>query len=766
MTNRRERILLVDDDEDIKTIIRDRFEKLGYNVLTAGNGQDALRIIDMQDPDAVILDLQMPRMDGMEVIRRLKDNSQLPVIVLTAFGTILKAVEAMKAGAYDFVTKPFSHDHLEVVVKKALDYRALQTNNLYLQGEVDAAFQGIMGESPKIREALEMAQKVAGTSSTVLLLGGSGTGKEMFSRSIHRWSDRAGKPFVVVNSVALRDELLESELFGHEKGAFTGAYALKRGKLEIADRGTVFFDEIGDLKLELQAKLLRVLQEREFERVGGNRTIRVDIRMIAATNQNLYKKVQEGEFRDDLFYRLNVVAIQIPLLRERKEDIPALAHFFLTCACREMKRSLMEFSPEAVNHLMGYHWPGNVRELKNLIERAVVLADGKEIHPHDLPLPPFNNHKRESSEIQSYHEAVRQFQTEIIQRAMEQAGGNQSRAADLLKLQRTYLARLIRKLNIRNKIIAGLFIMIIFFTINLTQAYGMEIAVIRSQGLPIYQEAVVGIKSIYKGKIREYDLKGDLNQSGNIVSEVRRHPPDAIIAVGLLATVVAKDNFKSTPVVFCMVLNPDRFSISGNNLTGVTLNISSSETVPRLRELFPSARRIGVLYDPGKTGMLEQEKQIAQSWGFTLITREVPSIKMLSDAFSEIQHNIDLLWLIPDSTVVTPESLEFIFLRAFENNIPVITFSKELLSRGAVLTFSPDYSSIGEEAGRLVNQILQGKKPADLPIRPVKKIKTSINLVLAKKMGVEINQAAIYAMRDQIEIFNPAKTAQTNYPGR
>src|SRR4030067_1595631 len=325
-----------------------------------------------------------------------------------------------------------------------------------------------------------------------------------------------------------------------------------------------------------------------------------------------------------------------------------------------MKRQKMEFSPEAMNHLKGYNWRGNVRELKNLIERAVVLADGNEINPDDLPLPPFNHNKKESSAIQSYHESVRQYQKEIIRRAMEQAGGNQSRAANLLNLQRTYLARLIRKLNIT---IAVIFLMIIFFTLNLSQAYGMEIAVIRSQDLPIYQEAVVGIKSIYKGKFREYNLKGDLDESGNIVRELRKHPPDAIIAVGPLATVVAKDNFKSTPVVFCMVLNPDRFSISGNNLTGVTLNVSSSETVPRLRELFPSARRIGILYDPGKTGILEKERQIAQSWGFTLIAKEVPSIKMLSDALREIQHNIDLLWLIPDSTVVTPESLEFIFLK-------------------------------------------------------------------------------------------------------
>src|SRR3972149_875574 len=479
-----ETILLVDDDEDIRTIIKDRLEKLGYHVMTAGNGQEALRAIDSHEPDVLILDLQMPIMDGMEVIRRLKDNPQLPIIVLTAFGTIENAVAAMKAGAFDFVTKPFTPDHLDIVIKKALDYRALRRNNLYLQGEIDASFPGIIGESQKIREAMEMAQKVAVTSSTVLLLGESGTGKEMFARYIHRKSERSKKPFVVINSVALRDELFESELFGHEKGAFTGAYALKRGKLEIADGGTVFFDEIGDLKPELQAKLLRVLQEHEFERVGGNRTIRVDIRTIAATNQNLYKKVQEGEFRDDLFYRLNVVAIQLPLLRERKEDIPTLARFFLTDACREMKRPDMEFSPEAMNHLMGYHWPGNIRELKNLIERAVVLADGKEINPNDLPLPPFNRNKQESSAIQSYHESVRQYQKEIIRRAMEQAGGNQSRAANLLNLQRTYLSRLIRKLNIT---IAVIFLMIIFFTLNLSQAYGMEIAVIRSQDLPIFK---------------------------------------------------------------------------------------------------------------------------------------------------------------------------------------------------------------------------------------------------------------------------------------
>ncbi|MCC6545097.1 MAG: sigma-54-dependent Fis family transcriptional regulator [Nitrospirae bacterium] len=450
--NMHETILLVDDDEDIRTIIKDRLEKLGYHVMTAGNGQEALKSIDSHEPDIVILDLQMPIMDGMEVIKRLKDNPQLPIIVLTAFGTIENAVAAMKAGAFDFVTKPFSPDHLDIVIKKALDYRALRRNNLYLQGEIDASFPGIIGESQKIREALEMAQKVAGTSSTVLLLGGSGTGKEMFARFIHRRSERSKKPFVVVNSVALRDELFESELFGHEKGAFTGAYAMKRGKLEIADGGTVFFDEIGDLKPELQAKLLRVLQEREFERVGGYRPIRIDIRTIAATNQNLYKRVQEGKFRDDLFFRLNVVSIQLPLLKERKEDIPNLISFFLNDACREIKRPVMKISPEAMEHLINYHWPGNVRELKNIIERAVVLADdsSKEITPLDLPFPTYNLKMEDPHTIKPYHESVVRCQREVILRAMQQTGGNQAKAANLLNLQRTYLARLIRKLNIRD----------------------------------------------------------------------------------------------------------------------------------------------------------------------------------------------------------------------------------------------------------------------------------------------------------------------------
>ena len=299
--------------------------------------------------------------------------------------------------------------------------------------------------------------------------------------------------------------------------------------------------------------------------------------------------------------------------------------------------------------------------------------------------------------------------------------------------------------------------MIISITFTAEHAHGKEIAIITSQELPIYREAVAGIKSIYyDGKIREYDLKGDLEESGRVVREINRHPPDLILTVGLLATVVAKDSFQRTPIVYSMVFNPDRFSISGNNLTGVSLNISSFEAIRRLRELFPDAKKIGILYDPAKSRKtVEKDMQIAHTWGFTLIAKEVSSIKEMPVAFREIQNEIDLLWLIPDSTVVTPESLEFIFLKAFENRIPVIAFSKELLSRGAILTFSPDYHSVGVEAGQLARQILQGKSPANNPVSSVKKLHTSINLMVAKKLGIEIDRAAMYSMRDQIEIFTP-----------
>jgi DNA-binding NtrC family response regulator len=448
MTSIKATIMVVDDDPDIRLILKDRLEALNYCVVTAANGGEALEKVAQEEPDLMFLDLQMPGMDGMQVLRKLKDHSDLAIIIITAFGTIEKAVEAIKEGAFDFIAKPFSPEHLDLVIKKALERKALRQENLYLKSEMNASAVEIVGKNSKLQKAIEIAKKVAATSSTILLLGESGTGKEIFARSIHRWSPRAQGPFVVVNCVALRDELLESELFGHEKGAFTGAHEMRKGKLEIANGGTVFLDEIGDFKPELQAKLLRVIQEREFERVGGNKHIHVDIRIIAATNRDLQQDVQEGRFREDLFFRLNVVAISLPPLRDKKEDIPLLADLFLRRCCRILKRPLLKLSAEAMDHLMAYHWPGNVRELANLIERAVILAKGMEIVPEDLPLLRGKNSGTESSQEKNYHAAIRSYQKEVIRQALHSSDGNQARAARLLGLQRTYLSRLIRKLNI------------------------------------------------------------------------------------------------------------------------------------------------------------------------------------------------------------------------------------------------------------------------------------------------------------------------------
>ncbi len=449
MASLKAKILVVDDDPDIRSILQDRLESLGHQVVNAENGRAALSRIGQESPDLILLDLQMPDMDGIRVLKKLQGNCDFPVIVITAFGTIEKAVEAMKEGAMDFITKPFSADHLDIVIKRAIECKAIKQENTYLKQEVNAPYLEIVGSSPKLQEAIQIARKVSTTPSTVLLLGESGTGKEVFARSIHRWSPRAKAPFVVVNCVALRDELLESELFGHEKGAFTGAHEIKHGKLEIANGGTVFLDEIGDFKPDLQAKLLRVIQEREFERVGGNKRIHVDIRIIAATNRDLYKDVQEGRFREDLFFRLNVVMIPLPPLRHKKEDIPLLTDLFLRRYCRVLNKPLMKISPEAMDHLMRYHWPGNVRELGNLIERAVVLAKGSIITPEDLPLLRETGNGEHHPIQKNYHDAVRFYQRQVILCALQGSGGNQAKAAEHLGLQRTYLARLIKKLNIK-----------------------------------------------------------------------------------------------------------------------------------------------------------------------------------------------------------------------------------------------------------------------------------------------------------------------------
>jgi DNA-binding NtrC family response regulator len=446
------RVLLVDDDPDFCEALGDRLRSLGFEVSVADRGPEALRLCREEAPAIVLLDLVLPGMDGMAVLEAIRRSEpDVVVIVITGHGTIARAVEAMKKGAYDFVSKPVDAKHLEIVLGKALERQALRDANALLSSELGDRYAAIVGDSSQMREVLDVARRAAPSGSTVLLLGESGTGKEVIARAIHRWSRRADQPFVVVNCVALSEELLESELFGHERGAFTGAHQQKRGKLEVAHGGTVLLDEIGDIRPALQAKLLRVLQDQTFERVGGTRPIQTDVRFVAATNRDLRTAVRDGLFRLDLFYRLNVVSVTLPPLRERAGDVPALAQHFLERYRRELKRELRAITPDALAALRRYAWPGNVRELENVIERAAVLADGPDVTPRDLP-----GEIREAGltegmtpeAARTYHAAVEEFKRGLIASTLRRTSGNRTRAARLLGLQRTYLARLIRDLGL------------------------------------------------------------------------------------------------------------------------------------------------------------------------------------------------------------------------------------------------------------------------------------------------------------------------------
>lgn len=447
MNNSLVKILVVDDDPDLLDLITDRLSANGFAVIRAANGLDALNAIKKEEPTIVFLDLQMPKMSGMDVLRTIKkEGINITVIVISAFGTIESAVEAIKEGAYDFIVKPFDPTHLEVVINKVLEREGLKSAKEYLSSQLGERYRFIIGNNPKMAEIVEMTKKVANSKSTVLLLGESGTGKEVIARSIHQWSDRAKGPFIPVNCVALSENLLESELFGHEKGAFTGAIQQKKGKLELADSGTLFLDEVGDISPSLQAKLLRVLQDHEFERVGGTKYIKVDIRVVAATNRDLNKAIADGKFREDLYYRLNVVNIKMLALRDRIDDIPILAEYFVNKFNIEMKKDVKKISSEAMKILLQYHWPGNIRELQNVIERGVVLCNGSELMPEDLPLLP-------SAAVQSmpelgFHNAIKEYKKNLIREALKRNSGSQAKTADYLDLQRTYLSRLIKELDI------------------------------------------------------------------------------------------------------------------------------------------------------------------------------------------------------------------------------------------------------------------------------------------------------------------------------
>jgi DNA-binding NtrC family response regulator len=443
------RVLIVDDDAASRRLLEVRLRPLGCDVATAGNGEQALTAIRKDVPDLVLLDLRMPKMGGIEVLRALhKEAINVPVIVITAHGSVETAVEAMKEGAHDFITKPIDANHFDIVVRKALEREALKRELELFSEDADKRYRLVIGQSAKMKGAVETARKAATSKATVLLLGESGTGKEIFARAIHNWSERKNQPFVAINCVGLSRELLESELFGHEKGSFTGADQLKKGKMELANGGTVFLDEIGDVSQELQTKLLRFLQEREFDRVGGVTAIRVDVRVVAATNRDLDVAVKEGRFREDLYHRLNVVPITLPPLRERREDIPALAHHFLQRFAKEVKRSLSEISDEALGRLSAYDWPGNVRELANAIERAVVLARGPEIAPHDLPARIVAAQPESRSDGASYRDSMDAYRRQLVMRALAQSQGNRAAAARTLGLHEKYLLRLLKNLDI------------------------------------------------------------------------------------------------------------------------------------------------------------------------------------------------------------------------------------------------------------------------------------------------------------------------------
>jgi DNA-binding NtrC family response regulator len=443
------RVLVVDDDAASRRLLDVRLRALDCQVVMAADGQEALGAISRVAPELVLLDLQMPRMNGMEVLRKLRNDSLVvPVIVITAHGSIETAVEAMKEGAYDFITKPLDGNHFDIVVRKALEREGLKRELEIFSEDADKRHRLVVGKSDKMNEAVETAKKAATSKATVLLLGESGTGKEIFARAIHNWSERRSRPFVAINCVGLSRELLESELFGHEKGSFTGADQLKKGKMELANGGTVFLDEIGDVSQELQTKLLRFLQEREFDRVGGVRPIHVDVRIVAATNRDLDAAVKERRFREDLYHRLNVVPIILPPLRERREDIPVLAHHFLQRFAKEVKKTLSEISGEALGKLSAYDWPGNVRELANVIERAVVLGQGPEIAPHDLPARIVAAQSEFQSDGISYRDAMDAYRRQLVMRALAQTQGNRAAAARALGLHEKYFLRLLKSLAI------------------------------------------------------------------------------------------------------------------------------------------------------------------------------------------------------------------------------------------------------------------------------------------------------------------------------
>jgi DNA-binding NtrC family response regulator len=448
-------VLVIEDKDSMREMLSKTLEAEGYEVETATDGESGVERAREKKYDVVLADLKLPNMSGIEVLSSLKEIDQdAAVILMTAYGTIETAVEAMREGAFDFLTKPFDTDHLSVLIKRAMENRRLVAENVLLREELGhhMGFAEIIGKCEKMQQISRLIQKVAPSDTTALLLGESGTGKELFARAIHSLSNRNKGPYVAINCAAIPRELLENELFGSERGAYTGSVARKMGKFEIAESGTIFLDEVGDLDIALQAKLLRVLQDRTFERLGGTKTITVDVRVIAASNSDLKKAVEKGQFREDLFYRLSVFPITIPPLRERQEDIPDLAEYFVNRYCAEMKKAKKRISKEAMALLDKYHWPGNVRELENTVERAIILCEGKKILPEHLAIripSPHEIRLREGAglkEVGQYAQA--EAERALILRVLGQVRGNKRKAAQALKIDYTTLFEKIKKYEI------------------------------------------------------------------------------------------------------------------------------------------------------------------------------------------------------------------------------------------------------------------------------------------------------------------------------
>ena len=454
-------ILVIDDEDIMREILETLLTREGYDVRLAASGEEGLELAKSAPFDAAIVDVMMPGIDGIATLDELKKiDDDLPVLMITAFASVETAISAMKRGAFDYITKPFKNDEVLVVVKNALERRQLMAENTALKQNLQAQYQkfsGIIGRSSRMKQVFDLIIQAAPSRSTILITGESGTGKELVARAIHSNSARVGRAFVTVNSGNLPSDLLESTLFGHVKGAFTGAVYPKKGLCDLADKGSIFFDEIGNIPLETQAKLLRVMQEREFMRLGGMETIKVDVRIIAATNCDLRDMVDEGRFREDLFYRLHVINIFLPPLRERKDDVPLLAHHFLEKYCEENHKTGIELTGEALDLLSDYDWPGNVRELENVIERAVVLSSGSKIGADLIP-----EHVRSSPGFQiprfvvppegiSFKDVITNVEKRLIESTLEAAGGVQKRAAELLRIKPTTLNEMIKRYDIGSR---------------------------------------------------------------------------------------------------------------------------------------------------------------------------------------------------------------------------------------------------------------------------------------------------------------------------